>query len=463
MIELILKDSQKGKRMYIRLPEKVERILDVLHGHGYEAYIVGGCVRDAFYGWEPQDWDITTSASPAQVKELFPKTIDTGIQHGTVTVMMEKEGFEVTTYRVDGEYEDMRHPKNVYFTKNLEEDLQRRDFTINAMAYAPESGLIDLFGGRKDMKEKVIRCVGSPRERFSEDALRMLRAVRFAARLGFSLEEELRETILEMAGNLRLMDKERIQTELVKLLTSQHPDWFRLAYETGITGVIMPEFDRIMEQRQNNPHHAYTTGEHTLEALKHVPADKALRLTMLFHDMGKPEVFTTDEKGIDHFKGHAAHSAVIAEKILRELKFDLDTIRKVTRLVKNHSLYPQLSGKSVRQCACQIGPELFDDFLKVKRADILAQHPSVIGDKVIYLEQVERIWRDIQMKGDCLSLKELKITGKDLILEGMKPGPQVGGILDALLGEVLEFPEKNNREFLLERAARLREQLASEE
>lgn len=442
--------------MYIEIPEKVGQILDVLHGHGYEAYIVGGCVRDAVFGKDPEDWDITTSAAPDQVKELFPRTIDTGIEHGTVTVMIEKEGFEVTTYRVDGEYEDMRHPKNVYFTKNLREDLQRRDFTINAMAYSKESGLIDIFGGRKDMRDKVIRCVGSPKERFSEDALRMLRAVRFAARLGFSLEEELKETIREMAGNLTHISKERIQTEIVKLLTSQHPDWLRLAYETGITEVILPEFDRIMRQRQNNPHHAYTTGEHTLEALKHIEPDKALRLTMLFHDMGKPEVFTTDEKGIDHFKGHAAHSAVIAERILRELKFDLNTIRKVTRLVKYHSLYPQLSGKGVRMCANQIGPEFFDDFLKVKRADILAQHPSVIGDKVIYLEQVERIWRDIRMMGDCLSLKEMKISGKDLIQDGMKPGPRVGEVLEELLRQVLENPLKNDRDYLLSEARRLR-------
>lgn len=441
---------------FIEIPEKAERILHVLHQNGYEAYVVGGCVRDSILGRNPEDWDITTSASPLQVKALFPRTIDTGIAHGTVTVMDGTEGFEVTTYRIDGDYEDCRHPKNVTFTSSLTEDLRRRDFTINAMAFSCESGLVDEFHGMEDLKNKVIRCVGDARERFSEDALRMLRAVRFSAQLGFALTEDVKDAIREMADELDHISAERIQTELVKLLVSPRPHWFRMTYETGITSVILPEFDRIMVQRQNNPHHAYTTGEHTLIALRSIPSDRVLRLVMLFHDMGKPDVFTTDENGRDHFRGHAAYSARVAEKIMRRLKFDNETIWRVCMLVRNHSLYPQLTGKDVRRAAHQITPELFDAFLLVKRADIMAHHPDVIPGKLDYLHELERIWQEIQVHGDCLSLRELELTGKDLIKDGMSPGPEIGSVLAHLLEVVLEFPEKNKKEILLEESRRYR-------
>lgn len=442
--------------IYIEMPEKAEKILRVLHENGYEAYAVGGCVRDSVLGRKPEDWDITTSASPLQVKELFPRTVDTGIQHGTVTVMDGNDGFEVTTYRIDGAYEDCRHPKEVIFTSSLTEDLKRRDFTINAMAYSHESGLVDEFGGLEDLKNGIIRCVGDSRERFTEDALRMMRAVRFAAQLGFELNEDVREAIREMADALDLVSAERIQAELVKLLVSSHPHWYRLAYECGITAVIMPEFDRIMVQRQNNPHHIYTTGVHTLVALQNVPDDRVLRLTMLFHDMGKPEVFTTDENGKDHFRGHAIYSEKIARRIMKRLKFDNDTMNKVCTLVKNHSWYPELSGKSVRFCAYLIGPELFDQFLLVKKADILAHHPDVVEQKLNYLAEVNHIWEDIRLKKDCLSLKQLALSGKELIADGMCPGPEIGEVLQSLLEEVLEFPERNQTEYLLEESRRIR-------
>lgn len=444
---------------YIEIPEKAEWILKVLQENGHEAYIVGGCVRDSIMGRTPEDWDVTTSASPQQVKALFPKTIDTGIEHGTVTVMIEKEGFEVTTYRIDGAYEDNRHPKDVVFTSSLLEDLKRRDFTINAMAYSPVAGLVDEFGGIDDLRNKTIRCVGDPRERFGEDALRMMRAVRFAAQLGFTLEDSVRDAIREMADALDNISAERIQVELVKILVSQNPHWFRLAYECGITSVIMPEFDRIMVQRQNSRHHAYTTGEHTLLSLRNIPADKVLRLTMLFHDMGKPDVFMTDENGKDHFRGHAAYSEKIAERIMKNLKFDNDTLHKVCCLVRNHSWYPQLSGWDVRACAYRIGPELFDSFLLVKRADIMGQNPDVVEEKLEYLKEVEHIWRDIRMHGDCLSLKDMKIGGAELIADGMKPGPDIGQLLNRLLQEVLEYPERNDREYLLERSRILKKEM----
>lgn len=228
--------------MILEIPKNAETILHILEKAGYEAYVVGGCVRDSILGRSPDDWDITTSAKPEQVKALFHRTVDTGLQHGTVTVLMEKEGYEVTTYRVDGEYEDGRHPKEVTFTASLKEDLKRRDFTINAMAYNPSSGLVDLFGGLEDIERKIIRCVGNPLERFTEDALRIMRAVRFSAQLGFAIEEETRKALKVLAPNLKHVSAERIQVELVKLLMSPHPDYLRVAYEAGITAEFLPEF-----------------------------------------------------------------------------------------------------------------------------------------------------------------------------------------------------------------------------
>ncbi|MBQ8596767.1 MAG: CCA tRNA nucleotidyltransferase, partial [Lachnospiraceae bacterium] len=260
----------------ITLPEKVKFIIDTIMDAGYEAYAVGGCIRDSILGRIPDDWDITTSATPDQVKELFKRTVDTGIQHGTVTVMLDKEGFEVTTYRIDGEYEDSRHPKEVTFTANLVEDLKRRDFTINAMAYNDKAGLVDVFEGIQDIERKMIRCVGCPKERFTEDALRMMRAVRFSAQLGYEIEENTAVAIKELAGNLVNISAERIQVELVKLVTSPHPENLRIAYETGITKVILPEFDVCMETVQNNPHHCYTVGEHTLKSMQSIQPDKVL-------------------------------------------------------------------------------------------------------------------------------------------------------------------------------------------
>ena len=248
---------------------------------------MGGCVRDSVLGRTPNDWDITTSAKPDDVKRLFTRTIDTGIKHGTVTVMMDHEAFEVTTYRIDGVYDDGRHPREVTFTVSLAEDLRRRDFTINAMAYNEETWLVDLFDGMQDIQAGMIRCVGNAEERFTEDALRMLRAVRFSAQLGYEIAEDTKNAVRKLAPNLRKISAERIQAELVKLVVSDHPDYMRTAYETGITGQILPEFDLCMETVQNNPHHCYNVGEHILHAMLEVEPDKVLRLGMLFHDIGK--------------------------------------------------------------------------------------------------------------------------------------------------------------------------------
>ena len=254
----------------MQIPEKVKDIIEKLEQNGYEGYAVGGCVRDSVLGRVPEDWDITTSAKPEEIKRLFRKTIDTGIAHGTVTVMMDGEGFEVTTYRVDGDYVDHRHPKTVTFTPNLEEDLKRRDFTMNAMAYNPREGIVDLFGGMDDIQKGCIRCVGNPSERFSEDALRMLRGVRFAGQLGFTLEKETKEGIRLLADTIARVSAERIQVELTKLLLSKEPEKLLLAEETGLCHVILPEFSRMLATQQTNPHHCYSVGEHVLHAVRQI-------------------------------------------------------------------------------------------------------------------------------------------------------------------------------------------------
>lgn len=437
--------------MEIEIPSKVKTILDTLEDAGYEAYAVGGCVRDSILGRVPDDWDITTSAAPEQVKALFHRTVDTGLAHGTVTVLIEKEGFEVTTYRLDGEYEDGRHPKEVTFTASLEEDLKRRDFTINAMAYNPSCGLVDLFGGMEDMENKVIRCVGNPLERFLEDALRIMRAVRFSAQLGFSIEEKTKAALTVLAPNLKHVSAERIQVELVKLLVSPHPDYLRTAYEAGITREFLPEFDACMETEQNTPHHCYTVGEHTLYSLVNVRADRVLRLTMLLHDIGKPAVKKTDENGRDHFKTHGPVGERMAHSILRRLKFDNETIKKVCCLIKWHDLRPAPDAASVRKAVHAIGEELFWLYLEVQRADMLAQSTYKREQKQERLEKVMQTYEEIKARGDCVSLKTLAVTGSDLIAAGIRPGKEIGEILNRLLEEVLENPELNEKSVLLSR------------
>ena len=441
--------GEEHTNMKLTIPSNAEKILQVLNENGYEAYVVGGCVRDSVLGRNPSDWDITTSASPYQVKELFARTIDTGLQHGTVTVMIDKEGYEITTYRVDGDYEDGRHPKQVTFTSSLEEDLKRRDFTINAMAYHPREGLVDLFHGMEDMENRIIRCVGDPMERFHEDALRIMRAVRFSAQLGFEIEEQTRSGISSLAENLKNVSAERIQAELVKLLVSPHPDYMRVAYETGITKEFLPEFDRCMETEQNTPYHCFTVGEHILHSLLYVEADKVLRLTMLLHDIAKPVMKTTDGNGRDHFKLHAIRGEEIAKQILRRLKFDNDTITQVCRLIRYHDDRPEGQMNSVRRAVNRIGEDLFPLYLKIQKADMLAQSEYCREEKIRRQESVKACYEEILKKHQCISMKMLAVSGKDLIQAGYRPGPELGEILNRLLDHVLETPEDNTKEKLM--------------
>lgn len=436
--------------MTITLPQDVKFILNTLQNAGYEAYAVGGCVRDSILGRVPDDWDITTSAKPLEVKELFPKSFDTGIQHGTITVLINHVGYEVTTYRIDGEYEDGRHPKQVQFTPNLVEDLKRRDFTINAMAYNDEEGLVDCFEGLKDIENKVIRCVGDPYERFNEDALRIMRAVRFAAQLGYDIDVTTKQAVRDLAPNLSKISVERINVELTKLLVSKHPEMMRDLYELGITAIVLPEFDLTMKTKQNNPHHCYNVGEHTIHALMNVREDKVLRLAALLHDFGKPQCKTTGESGRDHFYGHPAVSEELAKAILRRLRYDNDTIAKVSRLVLYHDYRMGDGRKGTRKAMSKVGEDLFDMLLELQHADILAQSDYGREEKLENLSRVRKDVEAIRAQSECVSLKTLAVTGNDLISAGMKPGKEIGETLTRLLEVVLENPERNTKEELLE-------------
>ncbi len=434
--------------MKIDLPNNVISIINNLQMHGHEAYAVGGCVRDSILCRKPEDWDITTSAKPEEIKELFGRTVDTGIEHGTVTVMIGKEGYEVTTYRIDGQYDDSRHPKEVTFTKNLEEDLKRRDFTINAMAYNDEARLVDVFGGMKDLNHHLIRCVGNPTERFSEDALRILRAVRFSAQLACTIEPMTARAIEHLAPNLINISAERIQAELVKLLVSDHPEMLQDAYTLGITKVILPEWDAMVGVTQNTPHHKYDVADHTLQALRNVKKDKILRLTMLFHDMGKPMMKTTDEKGIDHFKGHAIVSEEIARTVMRRLKFDNDTVKKVTRLVCYHDYRIEATPQNVRRAMNRIGVDLFPYYLAVRLADVKAQSPYKRREKIENIIAMRELYQETILNDDCVTLRQLAITGTELKELGMKPGREMGEMLSELLEFVIDYPDMNTKEKL---------------
>ena len=399
----------------IRVPADAEQIIEKLNEHGFEAYVVGGCVRDSLLGKEPEDWDITTSARPGEVKSIFSRTIDTGIQHGTVTVMLNRQGYEVTTYRVDGEYEDGRHPKSVDFTTSLLEDLKRRDFTINAMAYNSREGLVDAFGGIEDLENRVIRCVGSAVNRFTEDALRILRAVRFSAQLDFRIEDETYEAISIIAPNLEKVSKERIATELTKLLLSSHPEKMKRVSDTGASRYVSEPFCR-----------AAALNKDELRPLGLLPAVKYMRWAgLLRREQGET-----------------------AAAILRDLKMDCDTMDKVKILVSRWRIPISAEKPAIRRVMNQIPPDLLDSLLcfqEVFAAELGEGYRET-------LKAVKTLAEEIRRDGDPVNLKELAVDGRDLMAAGMKPGPALGKTLNALMEQVLERPECNERAYLLNAA-----------
>ena len=443
--------------MTITIPDKVKTIISKLQDEGYEAYVVGGCVRDSVLGRIPNDWDITTNALPEDVKKLFRRTIDIGIEHGTVKVMLGDEGFEITTYRIDGIYEDLRHPSSVEFTSLLSEDLRRRDFTINAMAYNDKDGIVDLFGGLEDIDKKVIRAVGDAKERFKEDALRILRAIRFSAQLDYSIDDETKEAIRELAFSLSKISSERIREELEKLILSDHPDRMRDAYLLGVTKVIIPEWDAMMECDQKSRHHYMSVGEHTLYALNDCVAGdgdldardkKILRITILLHDVAKPNKKWVDNEGWEHFTGHPEAGAEMAVKILRRLKYDNATIDDVKKLIYYHDFRPELTLPEVRRLIINVGKERMPLLIRVKQIDLAAHSNYQMEEKTAQIDGLDELYHEIMMRGDCLSMKELKINGADLMELGIKSGPKMGEILKMLFDDVIECPELNDKEML---------------
>ncbi len=435
--------------MHIDLPQNVDNIIGKLESAGYEAYAVGGCVRDSILGREPDDWDITTSATPSQIKEIFRRTVDTGIQHGTVTVLMHGTGYEVTTYRIDGIYEDARHPKEVSFTDDLTKDLERRDFTINAMAYNKTRGLVDVFDGIGDLDRRLIRCVGDPNERFSEDALRMMRAVRFAAQLGYDIDEATASAIRDKADTLSKVSAERIMTELTKLIMSDNPDMLRNCYELGLTAVFLPEFDECMNTPQNIKHHCYNVGEHILHTMKAVRGERILRFTMMLHDIAKPRVVTVDENGIFHNKGHAALGATLSREILHRLKADNELIHAACMLVEHHDWRFEADKRSIRRAINKMGYDLFPLLIEVQRADIEGQSDYKREEKRARLDEVEALYKEILVDKDAVTIRDLAVNGKDLIDRSVKPGPELGEILDRMLDHVIDHPEDNVKDVLI--------------
>ena len=396
-------------KVRIQLPYEVEWVIGKIRDAGYEAFAVGGCVRDTLLGRTPEDWDVTTSARPEAVKAIFERTVDTGLQHGTVTVLKNRKGYEVTTYRIDGEYHDGRHPDSVEFTPNLLEDLKRRDFTINAMAYSHETGIVDEFGGMEDLKAGIVRCVGRPEDRFTEDALRLLRALRFSAQLGFEIEESTYAAIKTIAPNLAKVSKERVQAELTKLLLSAHPERILLLKETGLSVQIVPGFDAVFAPA-------------LFSELSRLPAEKSLRWAGFL----------------------LCQSTKQAEAVLKGLKMDNETIGNVSRMIEGAKETLPLEKPAVRRAMSRYTPYQLEGALKLKE---LMGSPDA--------EEIRRLREEIIRDGDCVSLKELAVKGRDLLEAGVERGPMVGEILNHLFDLVLLHPEKNDRELLLKEVRRL--------
>lgn len=409
----------------IALPKDVKHIIDVLMENGYEAYAVGGCVRDSILGRVPGDWDITTSALPMQVKGLFRRTVDTGIQHGTVTVMLGRNGYEVTTYRIDGKYEDSRHPESVEFTPKLEEDLKRRDFTINAMAYNDEHGIVDIFDGVGDLQRKIIRCVGNAHDRFDEDALRILRAVRFSAQLGFGIEENTASAAKELAVNLKRISSERIHTEFNKMLKSPHPDYFSVADAIGIMEIVLPEY-HVMSAEDK----AFV-GALAKECACQLPERYA---AMLFMSGGYSEEDPADT----------------AKRVLKRLKLDNDTINTASMLLRFGMLEITDDESRIRHIIYETGDK---NILRI--LDFRAAYEKCIGNDIADVRRMYDICNMIFERGDCVSLKNLAITGKELIAMGVPAGRQMGEILNSLLMLVLDNPQLNDREQLSKEALKI--------
>lgn len=431
----------------MKLPKNVLFIINELEKNGFSAYAVGGCVRDSLLGIIPEDWDITTSAAPEKVKEIFKKTFDTGLKHGTVSVLLDGEIFEVTTFRKDGAYKDNRHPESITFSSSIEEDLARRDFTVNALAYNEKNGLVDCFDGISDLKNKIIRCVGDPDTRFLEDALRILRAVRFSAQKGFRIEEKTRASIKKNAALVQNLSVERILAELTKILLSS-PDKLKDLYDLGVLTYICPELCLCFKTEQNIKWHIYDVGTHSVEMIKHLPEKAYLRFAGLMHDWGKPYTKGVNSEGEDTFRNHAQKSVLLAEDFLNRYKFSNADKDKILRLIKHHDREIVPEKKYVKRAINAVGDDIFLDLIHLKRADCLSQNFALTAPRMDYLDVLETLYTEIKEKKEPFSVKNLKINGNDLIQLGFK-GKEIGEILNDLLEKVIENPDLNEKELLI--------------
>lgn len=439
--------------MEIHIPTGARKIIARLEQHGYEAYIVGGCVRDSLMGKRPSDWDICTSARAEEMIALFEdkRVIPTGIQHGTLTILAEDGAYEVTTFRIDGEYLDHRHPKSVAFTRELAEDLSRRDFTINAMAWHPERGLIDLFGGVEDLRDRFVRAVGDPVQRFNEDGLRMLRMVRFATVLDFDYDPATYDAVRKQGHLLQYISKERIQVELNKILLAAHPArGLEDLYTLGMYPYIIPMMCHTVGFAQRGGHHFLDVFEHSLLAVGVIAPELVLRLTMLLHDIGKPFVWDSSESlSYDRFDDHAAVSAKLAGKILRDLKYDNATRKDVVELIAHHNDILLPDPVNVRRALARLGEVQTRRLVQVKVADLIAHDLAGEREKILALfAEISDVIDEVVARGDCTSVKALAIGGQDMMALGLS-GRAIGQMLNAALELVLEKPEMNTRETLL--------------
>ena len=438
----------------MELPLYVSEIIDKLNNDGYEAFVVGGCVRDSLLSKVPHDYDVTTNANPEQIKKCFAdyKTVDTGIRYGTVTVISHDEPIEVTAYRIDGEYSDNRRPESVLFTDNVSEDLKRRDFTINAMAFNPKIGLVDFFGGQSDLKNGIIKAIGSPAERFNEDGLRIMRALRFASCYGFKIEEKTASAIHEYKNLLKNIAVERIAIEFNKLICGKCGDILREFHD--VFSVFVPEISECVGFEQHTKYHNRDVYEHIIATIEAIEPKCYLRLAMFFHDIGKPQYFRLDEKGIGHFKGHPLGSRKIAENVLKRLKYDNETTKNVLDLVETHDIIIENKDKLIKRYLSRYGEKLMKDIVNVHIADDIGKSPDYQSRIKTYQAVLKRI-DEILAEGECISIKNLAVNGNDIKKLGYT-GPQISEVLNKLLDMVIDEKCVNKKEVLISEAQKWR-------
>lgn len=439
----------------IFIPPYARKAIDILTNAGYDAYIVGGCVRDALLGKDANDYDITTNALPQNTAEVFSSyhVIDTGIKHGTVTVVIDKMPIEITTFRIDGEYKDNRRPENVEFTANIQDDLARRDFTINAMAYSPEKGIVDCYNGRDDLKSKIIRCVGDADTRFNEDALRILRALRFASVLGFDIHAETKKSIHKNSSLLKNIASERIQAEFFKLVCGENAAKIVSEYK-DVLAVFMPQISKMFGFEQRNKYHNLDVWNHSLKAFSYTEQKLCLRLAALFHDIGKPDSYTVDENGCGHFYSHAKTSISLTRDILNSLKCDNATKHRVIVLIENHDNIIHPTKKNIKKMLGKLDKEVFFELMELQKADSYAHAEPYDSERISYIDEIISLAKEIINEGECFSTKMLAVDGHDMISIGLS-STRIGKMLSTLLDLVISGKVENEKNTLIETAKKI--------